>query len=308
MEYSDEWMAEQFIAQITKARRIVDGLVGSEDWDENLPDLRNPLNRDLAIWHVATSIGLQTVRAPMFEEDDAEAGSKLPLTISISGIDADDVHAASKEVEEDMLKIDSAGSDRSRVSDLEEQVVQENQNVDANGDPVPDEMNFSNVSRFKGLKGKQFESRARGGTAGERELVSGFKGLKSHGKLIRDQSIDKDAGALLKSKVVSKNPFKSMEKDSLRASRTPSRSPGRSPRGKSPRGKKIKSVFHDMEQSEGLAPPKSPRRRRSGKGKRKDPTTLGSKEEEVEKKESFSINDEFDEMKKSASAGGTDTP
>jgi len=303
MEYSDEWMTEQFIAQITKARRIVDGLVGSDDWAENLPDLRNPLNRDLAIWHVATSIGLQTVRPPQVEEDDAEAALKLPLTISISGIDEDDVHTAAKEVDEEMLKVDSAESDRSRVSDLEEEVVQENQNVDANGDPIEEDLGFTNVSSFKGLKGKQFETRSRGGTAGERELVSGFKGLKFSGKLIRDQSIDKDAGALLKSKVVSQNPFKNMEKqNSLRASRTPSRSPGRSPRGK-----KIKSVFHDMEQSDGLAPPKSPRRRRSAKGKKKDPTKLGSREE-VEKKESFSIHDEFDEMQKTTSAGGTDTP
>ena len=96
-----------------------------------------------------------------------------------------------------------------------------------------DDLSFTNVSSFKGLKGKQFETRSRGGTAGERELVSGFTGLKSSGKLIRDQSIDRDAGALLKSKVVSQNPFKNMEKqNSLRASRTPSRSPGRSPRGK----------------------------------------------------------------------------
>jgi len=304
MEYSDEWMTEQFIAQITKARRIVDGLVGSDDWDENLPDLRNPLNRDLAIWHVATSIGLQTVRPPQVEEDDAEAALKLPLTISISGIDEDDVHTAAKEVDEEMLKVDSAESDRSRVSDLEEEVVQENQNVDANGDLIEDDLGFTNVSSFKGLKGKQFEARSRGGTAGERELVSGFTGLKFSRKLIRDQSIDRDAGALLKSKVVSQNPFKNMEKqNSLRASRVPSRSPGRSPRGK-----KIKSVFHDMEQSDGLAPPKSPRRRRSAKGKKKDPTKLSSREEEVEKKESFSIHDEFDEMQKTTSAGGTDTP
>jgi len=300
MDRGDDWIRDQFIAQITKARRIVDGLIGSEDWSDEFPDLNKQLNRDLAIWHVATSIGLQTVGPETVTIDEGDSGVKLSIAVTEHG--DDDGIAGTKTVSEfdaaGEKRSDSVESDRSRHEDIDIDVSKPEEIVvtyDANGDPVHDQMNFSNVTGFKGLKGKVVETRTRGGTGCEQELVSNFQGLKSTRVVRRDPSVDRDAEILASAKAVKNNMFLDMEKQSLRASKSPSRSPRR---GKSPRGKKVKSIFHDMEKTDELQPPKSPRKKQRKKKKEKDP----GKSNEA----NVGLGDEFDEMP--VSAGGDKMP